>query len=53
MVEIRQTAEDIVAFLEEGDFIYFVRALGHVAKARGMRQVAREAGLGLKVEHAT
>lgn len=39
-------AEYLAAALEDGDPNVFVAALGDVAKARGMTQIARDAGLG-------
>ncbi|MET0369454.1 MAG: addiction module antidote protein [Methylobacterium sp.] len=39
-------AEYLAAALEDPDPGLFVAALGDVAKARGMAQIAREAGLG-------
>ena len=39
-------AEYLNAALEEGDTEYFLKALGHVAKARGMTQIAKNSGLG-------
>ena len=39
-------AEYLAAALEDPDPELFVAALGDVAKARGMSQIAREAGLG-------
>lgn len=39
-------AEYLAAALEDPDPGLFVAALGDVAKARGMSQIAREAGLG-------
>jgi probable addiction module antidote protein len=49
-----QTEEDRAAFLEvslieaeeKNDYSIFTRALGDVARAKGMTEVAREAGLG-------
>ena len=45
-----QTDEDIVEYLSqvlsEGDTDELVRAVGYVAKARGMSQIAKESGLG-------
>lgn len=45
-----ETSEDIAgyleALLEEGDEKAFVAGLGHVARARGMTQIALDAGLG-------
>jgi probable addiction module antidote protein len=45
-----KTDEDIIAYLdaalEEGDAQLFAAALGDVARARGMSDVARNAGLG-------
>lgn len=44
------TEEDMVAYLEaaleEGDTAVVVAALGDIARAKGMTEVAREAGLG-------
>ena len=39
-------AEYLSQVLEDGDVDELLRALGHVAKARGMTQVAEAAGLG-------
>lgn len=39
-------AEYINAVIEEGDFSLYVAALGDIARARGMTQVAEKAGLG-------
>ena len=45
-----ETEEDIAAYLdaalEEGDPALVVAALGDIARAKGMTQIAREAGLG-------
>jgi probable addiction module antidote protein len=45
-----ETEEDMVAYLdaalEEGDAALVVAVLGHIARAKGMAQIAREAGLG-------
>lgn len=45
-----ETAEDMAAYLdaalEEGDTALIVAALGDIARAKGMTQIAREAGLG-------
>lgn len=45
-----QSNEDMAAYLEaaleEGDPILVSAALGDIARAKGMTQVAREAGLG-------
>ena len=44
-----QTDEDIVEYLSqvlsEGDTDELVRAIGYVAKARGMSQIAKDSGL--------
>jgi probable addiction module antidote protein len=49
MAEQLQTSEDIVNYLsaviEDGDPALFVAALGDIAKARGMSQIAKDAGL--------
>lgn len=39
-------AEYLSQVLEEGDNDEFVRALGHIARAKGMSQIAKAAGLG-------
>jgi len=39
-------AEYLTQVLADGDMPELLQALGHVARARGMAQVAREAGLG-------
>lgn len=39
-------AEYISQVLAEGDSDEFLRAIGHVAKARGMTQLAKDSGLG-------
>jgi probable addiction module antidote protein len=48
--EYLETAEDMAAYLEaaleDGDTRVIVHALGTIARARGMSQVARDAGLG-------
>jgi len=36
----------LAAVLEEGNTEDFLRALSHVAKARGMTQIAKDSGLG-------
>lgn len=45
-----QTEEDMAAYLEaaleDGDAALVAAALGDIARAKGMSQVAREAGLG-------
>ena len=45
-----QTQEDVVAYLEaafeDGDPSLIAAALGDIARARGMSQIARDAGLG-------
>ncbi len=45
-----ETEEDMVAYLdaalEDGDPALVVAALGDIARAKGMAQIAREAGLG-------
>ena len=48
--EYLQTAEDMAAYLEaaleDGDPTVVVKALGTIARARGMSQIARDTGLG-------
>ena len=50
MAEQLRDEEDIAIYLnlvlEDGDTDEFIHALGHVAKARGMSQIARKTGLG-------
>ena len=45
-----ETAEDIIAYLEaaleDGDPAVVVHAIGNIARARGMSQIARDSGLG-------
>ena len=45
-----ESEEDMAAYLdaamEEGDAALVVAALGDIARAKGMSQIAREAGLG-------
>lgn len=47
--EYLETEEDMAAYLqaalEEGDASLVVRALGNIARARGMSQIARKTGL--------
>ena len=49
-VEYLKTSEDMAAYLEaaldDDDPRLIVHALGNIARARGMSQIAREAGLG-------
>ena len=48
--EYLKTSEDMAVYLEaaleDGDPRVIVHALGNIARARGMSQIAREAGLG-------
>jgi probable addiction module antidote protein len=48
--EYLKTSEDMAAYLEaaleDGDPRLIVHALGNIARARGMSQIARETGLG-------
>lgn len=48
--EYLETAEDMAAYLEaaleDGDPTVVVKALGTIARARGMSQIARDTGLG-------
>ena len=39
-------SEYLSQVLAEGDSDELIRAIGHVAKARGMAQIARDSGLG-------
>lgn len=49
-VDYLETGEDMAAYLEaafeDGDPALIAAALGDIARARGMTQIAREAGLG-------
>jgi probable addiction module antidote protein len=51
VAEHLRTPEDMAAYLEaclevaEGDAAFVAKALGDIARARGMTQVARDAGL--------
>jgi probable addiction module antidote protein len=48
--EYLETAEDMAAYLEaaleDGEPTVVMRALGTIARARGMSQIARDTGLG-------
>ena len=50
VAEHLETAEDMAAYLEaaleDGDPGLIVAALGDIARAKGMSQIARESGLG-------
>lgn len=50
VAEHLETEEDMAAYLEavleEGDANLVVAALGDIARAKGMTQIARDAGLG-------
>lgn len=50
VVDHLETEEDMIAYLdaalEDGDPTLIVAALGDIARAKGMSQVARDAGLG-------
>ena len=39
-------AEYLSQVLEDGDNEEFLRAIGHIAKAKGMTQIAKDTGLG-------
>lgn len=39
-------SEYLSQVLAEGDNAEFLRAIGHVAKARGMAQIAKDSGMG-------
>ena len=39
-------AEYLSQVLEDGDNEEFIRAIGYIAKARGMAQIAKDTGLG-------
>lgn len=51
VVEHLRTSEEMAAYLEacleeaDGDAAFIAKALGDIARARGMAQVARDAGL--------
>lgn len=50
LADYLQTDEDIAEYLSqvlsEGDTDELIRAVGYVAKARGMSQIAKDSGLG-------
>ncbi|MBJ7556646.1 addiction module antidote protein [Marinomonas spartinae] len=50
MAKQLRTDEDIATYLsmvlEDGDTDELIHALGHIAKARGMTQIAKDSGLG-------
>lgn len=52
VVEHLKTDEDMASYLEavleDGDPTLISAALGDIARARGMAEIAREAGLGIK-----
>ena len=52
-----KTGEDMAAYLkaalEESDSTLVVAALGDIARAKGMTQIAREAGLSLQLHAST
>ncbi|MFK5975976.1 MAG: putative addiction module antidote protein [Sulfurovum sp.] len=39
-------SEYLSQVLEDGDNDEFIRAIGHIAKAKGMAQIAKDTGLG-------
>ena len=47
--EIIESREDVVAFLEgaieENDIEFFLKTIGHIARSKGMMQIARELNL--------
>jgi probable addiction module antidote protein len=49
VVEYLETEEDMAAYLqaafEEGDATLIIHALGNIARARGMTEIARDTGL--------
>ena len=42
----RAVAEYLTQVLADGDSDEMIEAIGHIARARGMAQIARDAGLG-------
>lgn len=46
LVDADAIAEYLSQVLNDGDDDELIRALGHIAKARGMAQIAEDAGLG-------
>ncbi|GHV86181.1 transcriptional regulator [Spirochaetia bacterium] len=50
--EIIETKEDVIAFLEgaleENDPDFLLRTIGHIARSKGMAQIARELNLNRK-----
>lgn len=55
VAEHLRTPEEMAAYLEacleeaDGDAAFIAKALGDIARAKGMSQVARDAGLSVKV----
>lgn len=55
--EYLKTEEDMVLYLEacmeeaNGDAAFIAKALGTIARARGMSQLAKDTGRGLSVSH--
>ena len=56
VAEFLETPEEMAAYLEaciqesDGDAAFIAKALGDIARAKGMTQVARESGLSREVE---
>ena len=54
VAEFLETPEEMAAYLEaciqeaDGDAAFIAKALGDIARAKGMTQIAREAGLSLE-----
>jgi len=57
VAEFLETPEDMAAYLEaciqesDGDAAFIAKALGDIARAKGMTQVARESGLSRESLH--
>lgn len=54
--EFLQTDEDIIAYLdaalEDNDPVFIARALGDVARSKGMTEIARKTGVGRQALYA-
>jgi probable addiction module antidote protein len=58
-IEYLKTEEDMIAYLEAcieeagDDAAFIAKAIGNIARAKGMSQIARETGIGREVLYRT
>lgn len=58
-IEYLKTEEDMIAYLETcieeagDDAAFIAKAIGNIARAKGMSQIARETGIGREVLYRT